>query len=215
MDQTDRASRFRIVDILLFLAGILVFAGFIGEPGMLILIGVAGIVLSAIIISLRIRSLKDFILIFGFGRLSLTGIYFLLISILGGMLFGMIYRNSLSIGVFPSRITHFAILASLVGASEELLFRGYLQTQTRRFGAMISILAGTSGHTLYKFCFFLSMQAGMEISLSGLVIWTLAGGIIFGTIKELSKSTWFPIICHVIFDIIVYGDRTIAPWWIW
>ena len=34
-------------------------------------------------------------------------------------------------------------------------------------------------------------------------------------LKEYSKTTVVPIIAHVVFDIMVYGDRIVAPWWIW
>jgi len=204
-----------VIDIALFLAGILIFAFFIGRPGILIIPGIAGLLLSVAMISLRTKVFSDLAPVFGIGRLSRVSLYFFVIAGLAGLLLGMVYRNSLHIGVLPVRLTRFALVASLIGATEELLFRGYLQSGIRRFGLVFSVLVADIAHTAYKLLFFLSMQAGSEISLTRLVIWTLAGGVIFGLLKEYSKSTVIPVVAHGVFDIIVYGDRLIAPWWIW
>jgi membrane protease YdiL (CAAX protease family) len=215
MKPSIRHERIQVIEIILFLSGILMFAFFIGRPGILVIIGIAGLVLSVISVGLRIKAFSDLAPVFGFGRLSGVSFYFMAIAGLAGLLLGMIYRNSLHIGVIPERLTGFALVASLISATEELLFRGYLQSGIRRFGLIFSVLATDVAHTGYKFLFFLSMQAGPEISLTGLVIWTLAGGVIIGLLKEYSKSTVIPVIAHMVFDIIVYGDRVIAPWWIW
>jgi len=215
MNPFNKHYRKQIIEMVLFLFGILIFAFFIGKPGIPVIAGIAGLLLSVVMISLRIKAFSDLAPVFGFGRLSRVSLYFLVIAGLVGLLLGMIYRNSLHIGMFPAGLTGFAIVASLIGATEELLFRGYLQSGIRRFGLLFSVLAADVAHTSYKFLFFLSMQAGQEVNLMGLVIWTLSGGVIIGLLKEYSKSTVIPVIAHVIFDIMVYGDRVIAPWWIW
>jgi hypothetical protein len=44
---------------------------------------------------------------------------------------------------------------------------------------------------------------------------TLIAGFAMGALKEWSNNTFFAIVPHVIFDIIVYGDNMVPPWWIW
>lgn len=70
-------------------------------------------------------------------------------------------------------------------------------------------------HTGYKVVLFWSLGAGLEIDYFGLIFWTILVGILIGIIREVSKSIVFAIISHVVFDIIVYGDKLTAPWWIW
>jgi membrane protease YdiL (CAAX protease family) len=204
-----------LTENVIFLLGILVFAFFIGQKHGLVVVALAGLILSVIVISIRIRNVKDLPVVFGFGKFYIPSLFFLPFAIIAGVLFGVIYRDSLDIGLIPSRLTGFAILASMIGATEELLFRGYFQTQIRKYGAFLSVLFASMAHTAYKFLFFLPIDAGLRIDLSGLLLWTFVGGLIFGLLKENSKSTIYPILGHVAFDIIVYGDRIISPWWIW
>lgn len=215
MIQLNKSYFFQFAEILLFLTGILSFAAFVGRTGILSIIAIAGLLLAVAIIGLRIKTLADISPLLGFGRLSRSGWFFLLIAVLIGMLMGMIYRDSLVIGLFPARLTRFAILAAMIGATEELFFRGYFQTRIRSYNIVLSIILAAIAHTAYKFLLFSSFRAGIAIDLNDLVIWTLIGGLILGTLKEYSKNTLFPVLAHVVFDIIVYGDRITAPWWIW
>ena len=215
MKQNSLIHKNHAIEILLFLLGILLFAFFIGQPKPFVLVALACMALAVIVITARIRKFTDLSIVFGFGRLSVLSLFFLPLAVMAGVLFAVIYRDSLDIGLLPSPMTRFAIVASMIGATEELLFRGYFQTSMRRYGAILSILFTSMAHTAYKYLFFLSIDAGLQIDLSGLILWTFVGGLIFGLLKENSKNSVFPIIGHIAFDIVVYGDRMIAPWWIW
>ncbi|MCK5693629.1 MAG: CPBP family intramembrane metalloprotease, partial [Bacteroidales bacterium] len=48
-----------------------------------------------------------------------------------------------------------------------------------------------------------------------LIFWTFLGGLLIGTLRELSGSTIPPVIAHAVFDIILYGGLAIAPVWVW
>lgn len=102
----------------------------------------------------------------------------------------------------------------MIGATEELIFRGYIQFRSREFGVIISILIAAITHTVYKYVLFSSLSAIEVVNLGFLIFWTMVVGLILGIMKELSGSCWVPIIFHVVFDILVYGDGAIETWWV-
>ncbi len=203
------------IEILNFYSGILLFTFFITGKITSIPIALAGIILAIVMVGIRLESAADLIRAFGFSRLKKGSLYFLFISILAAFILGMLYRQSLELWILPRRLFPFALMASLIGATEELVFRGYIQTRLRVINIFVAVFAGALAHTCYKLVLFWSLESGALINYQGLIIWTLIGGLVFGILREASKNVIFPLICHVIFDIIVYGDRVIHPWWIW
>jgi membrane protease YdiL (CAAX protease family) len=211
----DSYRQAHVSGLILFVCGMLVFSTFASRSGGHFVLALGGLTVAVLSMTTGIHSLAHIPTVFGLGKLNRYSPYFLIISIGVGMLLGMVYRDSLAAGFLPVRLTEFTVLASLIGATEELLFRGYLQTNIRSMGIFWSVLLAALAHTAYKFMLFYSFDPGIDINLSGLAFWTLLGGIFFGVIREYSKSTLFPILAHVAFDIVVYGDRAIAPWWVW
>ena len=198
-----------------FLTGILVFTYFITGDKSSVVLALAGIGLSLGILVLKIKSGCSLTMAFGFGSQLKGKILYAGIAILAGLLLGMVYRQSLRTGLLPQRLVWFALFASLIGSTEELIFRGFIQTNLRKINASVAVIISAAAHTIYKLVLFWSLDPGMAINFRGLVIWTFIGGIIFGTIRELSGNTVFPVISHAVFDIVVYGDNLILPWWIW
>jgi membrane protease YdiL (CAAX protease family) len=98
---------------------------------------------------------------------------------------------------------------------EELVFRGFIQDYVKGINAPFSILFSTISHTAYKCCLFLSPMVTADINIGFLAIWTLIAGIMFGTIRHLSKSILPSLIVHALFDILFYAEFVIAPWWVW
>jgi membrane protease YdiL (CAAX protease family) len=203
------------LEALAFVLGILLFTYFISGERSSSLIGFTGLALSLFVIVRKVRSPAELFRDLGFGKLNKSGLIYLIISILVGLLFGMWYRKSLNIGLFPVSLAPFVLLASAIGATEELLFRGFLQTRLGKINVILAIAGGAVAHTSYKLILFWSLEADKLINFGSLFIWTLIAGFVLGAIKEGSRNVTYPLVCHVVFDIIVYGDSLIPPWWIW
>lgn len=134
-----------------------------------------------------------------------------------GLAIGLLYRTRWGWPVVPRALTGFALLFALIGATEELLYRGYVQGRLRRWGPVGAVLAATFLHALYKLALFASAPAALagDPDCFFLVTVTFLGGLGFGALRELSGSVAPPLLAHVVFDIIVYGERAAAPWWVW
>ena len=75
---------------------------------------------------------------------------------------------------------------------------------------------GVMLHTGYKVALFVLPTAGeTHGSLVFLAAVTIGGGIAFGVMRQWSKSVVAALAGHVVFDLMVYGDRLGTPWWVW
>jgi membrane protease YdiL (CAAX protease family) len=199
----------------LFISGILLFAALPREPGKIFSVSYAGLLLAAVIIAFTIRKPRDFLTEFGLNAIPIEKYHLFFAGLLTGVLFATIYRQDLHLPMVPTNLTFFAFTAAAIGFTEELLFRGFLQTRLRKINVFWSVMLATSSHTAYKVLLFAALRPVFEVNLLFLLFWTFTCGLIFGILKELSGSTFTPIAGHVTFDILVYGDRAIIPWWIW
>jgi membrane protease YdiL (CAAX protease family) len=136
-------------------------------------------------------------------------------GIVSGMLVAMLYRWHLEIGLVPRSFQYFIIIAALIGAMEELVFRGFIQEHVKYLNGPFSILFSTLSHTGYKCCLFLSPMVANGINVFYLALWTFLFGLLFGTIKHFTNSILPSLIAHAIFDIWVYAEFINAPWWVW
>ena len=215
MREIQNSKKYIFIEIVLFLGGIILFSYFQHATKVRFLFSFIGLLIIATLISRRIHALKDIRDIFQLYTQSQYLVYFIIIGILIGILFGFYYRNYARIDLFPIRITYIAAIASSVGATEELLFRGYLQNQLRKIGRVPSIVFAAVFHTTYKVVFFISRQSLYEGDVLLLAKWTLIVGLIFGILKEYSNNSLPPLFGHAMFDIVSYGDEAISPWWLW
>jgi membrane protease YdiL (CAAX protease family) len=204
-----------LIETLICIAGIEVFAVFSHGRTVPFIISVAGLVVAAIIINMNARTFKDLWQLFGFGKISGVTVIYIVISLLFGILIAVLFRKHKHDLPMPSSLTYFVIPALLIGATEELVFRGFIQGHTRRIGVMVSILFATLAHTAYKYSFILAQQSAYETDILFLVKWTIFGGFIFSLLKEYSNNIVVPIAGHALFDLLVYGDCINAPWWVW
>jgi membrane protease YdiL (CAAX protease family) len=136
-------------------------------------------------------------------------------GILLGLLLAVLYRWYLGIKLFPDALHLFVIVAALIGCTEEIVFRGFLQDHVKSINPSFSIIFSTISHTAYKCCLFLSPFVAVGIHIGFLAFWTFIGGILIGTLKHISKSILPPIIAHALFDIMVYAGFVNPPWWVW
>ncbi len=208
-------GRTYIAESALFLLGFFLFAYVPHDNALNALLSTCGLMLAALVLVRNIRTVGDGLELFDLRGRSRYFCGCLAAGLLIGAVFAVTCRNFHRLQVIPSRLTPFALVAPLIGATEELLFRGYLQKRLRRFGAVIAIGLAALCHTGYKYIFFVSRDQIFEINYVSLIIWTYIVGLLFGTVKEYSQSVLPPLCGHALFDILVYGDRLAAPWWIW
>jgi membrane protease YdiL (CAAX protease family) len=140
---------------------------------------------------------------------------FSLAGIICGIMIAMFYRWHLGISMLPQSFHYFVIIAALIGAIEELVFRGFIQEKLKSINGPFSVFFSTISHTGYKCCLFLAPMAATGIDIPFLAFWTFLFGLLFGTIKHLSGSIVPSLVAHVLFDILVYAEFVKAPWWVW
>ena len=134
---------------------------------------------------------------------------------LGGLLFALYYRWNYCLPLIPVSLTYVVIPAALIGAAEETVFRGYLQSRIRMGGLLLAPLLAASGHTLYKCALFLLPAEASTVNLAVLAAVTFAAGWLIGLIRQQAGSVLPAVIAHALFDILAYGDRISMPWWVW
>ncbi len=195
--------------------GLMVFSFFIQFEFPLRLLSFAALFMSAFIISKNLRSFSDFKKITGESVSCKITLLYLTTGIAMGIMLAVTYRRHLGISLFPASLHLFVFIAALIGCVEELVFRGFLQEFTKSINGPFSILFSTLSHTGYKCCLFLSPAVSADINVGFLVFWTFLAGILFGTVRHLTKSLLPSLSAHVLFDILVYSEFATAPWWVW
>lgn len=195
--------------------GLMIFSFFIHYKFPVSLISYAALLVPAFIISRNIRSFSDLGKITGTGKSAGINLFYCCLGITGGVLLAAIYRWHLDIRIFPDTIHPFVIVAALIGITEELVFRGFIQEHVKSINGFFSILFSTISHTGYKCCLFLSPAIAASVDVGFLALCTFISGIIFGTVRHFSKSIFPSLIAHALFDIIVYAEYITAPWWVW
>jgi membrane protease YdiL (CAAX protease family) len=193
----------------------MVFSFFIHNKFPVRLLSFAALLMSAFIIGRNLRSFSDLKKIINvYSSYKITLLY-LIFGFAAGILFAVIYRWHLDISLFPKSLHLFVIVAALIGCVEELVFRGFIQEYVRSINGPFSVLFSTLSHTGYKCCLFLSPLITANIDVGFLALWTFIAGLLFGTIRHLSKSLLPSLTAHILFDILVYAEFISAPWWVW
>jgi membrane protease YdiL (CAAX protease family) len=209
----SRISRYQ--DVLLVLAGIFLFALYVHERSWLVIRSFAGLLLVALSLVIFLMNSDEGISVFGSLRFTPGGIGFLITGIVVGGILGLSYRHFFFDTTLPASITTFAIISPLIGITEELLFRGYLQGRIRGLNRVLAIVVAALGHTTYKCIVLRSLPDPSGIDFTFLITWTMIGGLIFGILRDLSDSIFPPALAHGCFDVIVYGGFVSAPVWVW
>jgi membrane protease YdiL (CAAX protease family) len=204
----------RIRAVLLAFTGILIFAGFTHHSFPLLLLAIGGLTGTAMVIGYSIRhmTLRE---AFGIKTLNRKTLLYFLPALVLGLIMGMLTRERFELTFLPSGFTGIAFVAPLIGATEELIFRGYFQGQLRHIGSGFSILTASALHTSYKLLVILSLATPLQFDFFYLIFWTFVGGLLIGILREISGSTVPPVIAHAAFDIVLYGGLASAPVWVW
>lgn len=194
--------------------GILLFALFIHNPWPGRLISLAALTGSALLLGYSIRN-ESFWQSFGLAPLSRKILIYAIPALIAGMGLAWLTRRSFDLSPLPESVSRFAFIAPLIGATEELIFRGYIQGYLRPIGRGFSVVYASTVHTCYKLLVILSLSLPLQFDLFFLVIWTFIGGLVFGVLREGARSSIPPVIAHAIFDIVLYGGYALAPVWVW
>jgi membrane protease YdiL (CAAX protease family) len=123
-----------------------------------------------------------------------------------------IYRRNLPYTPWPTGLNSFAGIAILIGACEELIFRGFIYTKIPVRNFALKALGSSFIHASYKGALFASFA---DTRPGWLFLITLITGFLLGLMRNYSKSIIPCIIFHCLFDVMVYGDMTSTPWWVW
>jgi len=204
----------RVRNVLLSTAGILVFAGFIHHPFPLLLPAIAGLAVTAVLIGFSTRH-ATFQEAFGLGQINRRILLYTFPALFLGAALGILTRMRFELTMVPAGFKGIVLVAPLIGAVEEFIFRGYIQGHLRPVGKIFSIVTASSIHTCYKLLVILTLAVPLQFDFFFLIIWTFIGGLLFGVLRELSGSTVPPILAHAIFDIVLYGGLATAPVWVW
>lgn len=125
------------------------------------------------------------------------------------------YAHGLHLVLNPLSISLPALLYFAIGGSEEVIYRGMLLNAFWNFGPLAAVLLTCLGHSAYKFAIHAFSPCGnlwAAIEAFGVAA---GGGFVMGLTRVKSGSV-LPCIClHGLYDILVHGDRTELPWWIW
>jgi len=211
----DNKKASRLLESLLALTGISVFAVFIHSDSFFIIVAFPGLILTALSISNTITDKSSILSVFGIIPFTKRLIFFSITGIIIGGILGIYCRSAFYDFLFPETLTIFAIIAPIIGIAEELVFRGFIQGRLAVLGPYLAVIFAACGHTLYKYLVLKTLPSALPIDFTFLITWTMIGGLIFGTLREVFKNVVPSSLAHACFDVIVYGGFTTAPVWVW
>ncbi len=167
-----------------------------------------------LIIITAIRN-QDIISLIGFHKKGNSSILWLFIGITVGVLIGVFYRFLYSESLFPITLGVVAVIGPIIGMTEELVYRGFIQGLYLKFHPAVGIIIASVGHATYKGLLLASSSLGIFINIKSLILFTFLVGCLFGYIRFRSQQVYGAMLAHAAFDIIVYGDQLNFPAWIW
>lgn len=196
--------------------GMVVFAVFAHRGLPWIAVGAAGLVVAAAAIGRSLaREVKPFDFV-GLTGLPRRAILSCTIGLAIGVGAAVLDRWQLGVPLRPaSGFAAFAPVACLIGAAEELIYRGWMQSALHRLGAPAAVGTAALAHAAYKASLFAWSPEPMTTGWVAIAGWTFAVGIAFGALRETSRSVIPSMLGHAAFDWVVYGAFGHAPWWVW
>lgn len=211
-----QASTREIPSAVLVTAGICVFGWFVHGGSWQRVISFSGLALAAAVIGGSVQHVRSLLRVFGFVPVNRELLPYCMAGIMFGMLLGILYNLLETDALLPPTVTGFVFLAPLIGITEELVFRGFVQSQlAASSGALVSVLMTAAGHTLYKYLVIKTVTIDLQTHLPSLVVGTFLVGLVLGFMKNKTGSIIPPALTHACFDILVYGGATLAPVWVW
>jgi len=205
----------RLTDAALATAGMVLFALFSHTAFPTFALALAGLGLPALALARTLRSDEPLAEIFGVTGVSRSVLAWSIGVLVGTVALSGLFRHSVGRPLLPASLEWFLFPAASIGAAEELLFRGYIQGRLGSLGWPSAVLLAAGAHTAYKVALFAFPPGQHVIQYGALASWTFAVGAVLGLTRHGSRSVLPAVAGHVFFDILVYGDWTQAPWWVW
>jgi membrane protease YdiL (CAAX protease family) len=193
--------------------GFWVFAVFIHWSFPMKWVAISAIVFCIFLIVLKIDSIQSLLLQFRL-RKSINPLKFISIGLAVGLLLAILDRLSIRMTPIPSSLSWFALVAAAIGSTEELIFRGFILTHTAKKNVLFGVVFAAASHSIYKCCLFLFPDPAYDYPMIYLFLLTFGVGLLAGWITVKSKSIYPALLGHAMFDIVLYGELTQAPWWV-
>jgi len=197
-------------------AGLVIFALTVHSGLPWTLLSAAGLVVAAAAIGLSLAAAPSAWTLLGLARPSARVFAMIAAGLLVGTGLATAYRTHMGLAALPvGGLEAFVLVACLIGAAEEVIYRGYVQGMLSGLGWPAAVALAALAHAAYKTSLFAFPAAPYEVNHVFLAVWTLAGGIVFGMLRQFSGSVLPPVAAHAAFDLVVYGAMAEAPWWVW
>jgi len=189
-------------------SGFMLFAYFLFRPFPWMFLSVLGVVMPTVIIANQINAVDKLSETFGV-TIPHQKYRYLIIGFLVGVMLALSYRLSSGMAVMMESLGWFVVIAAPIGASEELIFRGFLQGFMKQIHPLVAIFGAAFSHAAYKFCLFLNQHGNTAWDLKYILLLTFVVGVFAGYLREKSGSVLPAVVGHVVFDVFVYGDSRI------
>lgn len=196
-------------------AGMCLFGTFAHSRSALFPLAVAGLATTAAAVALAILVSRSPATVLGLRPVRRRTVPWTALGLAVGLAAGAWYRYHLGWPVLPQSAGGFVLVAALIGGTEELLYRGFIQGGLRRLGPWLAIALTALLHAAYKSALFVDPPAGVPTAIGFVAVWTFAGGLVFGAMREGGGNVLSPLAAHVAFDLVVYAELSEAPWWVW
>ena len=204
-----------LTNTLVFAAGIVLFALNIHDNGAYKVIGITALLLPAYAIYRQTFNngvIKD---IFLEDYRPTKIIKALMAGIFAGLASGIYYRYQSTGSILPEYLTVFALTATSIGIAEELIFRGVTFYLMKPIHLWLRIIMAALLHAGYKTLLFVPGLREHSIDLWSMFGFTFQAGLVLGAIRIWAGHIAPPVAAHALWDLVVYGDRPDAPWWVW
>ncbi|MGC9470807.1 MAG: CPBP family intramembrane glutamic endopeptidase [Bacteroidales bacterium] len=136
-------------------------------------------------------------------------------GILTGASLGFLDRTLSPVPPMPETMLLPGLLTPLVGMTEEIVYRGFVQGTIQKYSRIWAVILASAGHTLYKSVLLASALPRGDPDLVLLTVLTFTTGCLFGVFRICSGRIYAPLAAHGLFDLLVYGDHTTMPAWVW
>jgi membrane protease YdiL (CAAX protease family) len=204
-----------LIEATFVLTGVCVFAWLIHGSVVQRVISLIALGFAAVVISRSASNIRSLLRYLNPSRFSNRTVVYSLAGLALGTTAALLYRYFSDVSLFPQTLTLIALIAPLIGITEELLFRGFLQGKLYSINVYASIVLTSFAHTLYKYLVLRSLPADIGVDFSFLVIATFIAGLVYGVLRELSRSIIPACVSHGVFDLVVYGGLSSWPVWVW
>ncbi len=208
----DRAP---VTEACIAAAGMCLFALFAHEGFPRAIFSACGLLITTLAVSRGLKAETSPAALLGLRHLTPAIALYTFCAAIPGVALGFLYQWSYGLEIHFPALGRFAPVSALIGATEEVLYRGYAQGRVRGIGPLPSVVFAALAHTIYKLSLFILPSGTMRTDFFYLAICTFLVGLGAGCMRHYTKSILPPVVCHVCFDIIVYGGYPRAPWWVW